>query len=119
RSGSELFGTENTVPIFKNINGRLAKIRLTSSFDESMTSDFESFTFLKSSTTSSGNESDYDYPPDIEALGSLKVTDAPAPIMTSTPSRNPFHSAALHPSEIKLEKSRSEEHTSELQSRFD
>ena len=51
------FSDEYTLPIFKKINGRLAKIRIDSS--ESMSSDLDDFSFLKSNTTSSGNESDF------------------------------------------------------------
>lgn len=51
-----LDSSETSLPVFRNINGRLAKIRI-DSFD-SMSSGIENFPFFKSSTTSSGNESD-------------------------------------------------------------
>ncbi|KAI2798972.1 Pleckstrin y domaincontaining H member 2 [Blomia tropicalis] len=52
---------EKSLPIFQQINGRVTKVRL-NSFDESMSSEFEGFALAKaSSTTSSGNESDFQH----------------------------------------------------------
>lgn len=130
-ASNDSFVGDNTLPIFKNVNGRLAKIRMTSSFDESMSSDFESFTYLKSnSTTSSGNESDlthelkmyiavkgdsdseqdYALPPD--AIDNLTLADTPTssrvPRVPTTPLKTvaPFSTQqSQQPTERKLEKS--------------